>query len=935
MPNSVQSFQAPIPRYQNDNLALTSTIQDVLNCVPRPAWPLFKPALQEFFQLGVKISHATAAQETLRNYETSRTFPPSIMGALKIPALQVSKEFQGSSEFSQMNSELATGISKIRASALSSYLSTKSMEESFLLGLVDESAAKKRSLALTMQLRKAYSSAFPSESKPTVPSSKDSEFSIIREDLRTCEQLGHYWLRRATSLGIAKHQSELVQKMSKLQIKSNADTEMRDLSTNDIEKTIQQAIARELRKQRSSKPQKPQGERSFRVRKSRSNPDLLFSSSSEEGPEAGAQKGQPTSQEEARQTSSRKRKWEWEREVEEAVNALQQDRDGGFSISKLNSFPSKFWQSSVEAQSRFLLLNSSPTFVDSVTSYQGEVFKGPGVSLPKEIEQILVLNGKFVFHQKAKASLVEKAFSAFQRSVRTRYYFRDSPENRSFIPKFHIKKEHWDPPEASDKLETALREIRTYLAHQVESRPLSRPTPNPNFQVLFKYLTEKDFLVKITDKNLGLSVVSLSWYREQVHLHLSDKQAYDIVNTIPLEGLKWQLQQIFTSKYLLKTIRDYIESSTTTLPRFYIIPKVHKTPTSSRPIIPSHSWITSKVAEVVDWALQPLLSEFPSVLNSTSDLITKIRKEGDYSGCWLVTGDVTAMYTNIPPLEAIETIKSLLPKIQNRIRKSDLVRMVEFVLFNNYFQFEDQLYHQRSGLAMGVACAPVIANLFCGVYEKARFKYRDNRVRLFGRYIDDILLIFKGSEEDLNAYLKSWKYPNLTVTWEYSRTQASFLDVDLRIVDKTIRTSVFQKALNKHQYIPFSSAHPIAVKRAFVKAERMRYKNICSKQEDFLKVERLFFNNLLRRGYPVKILGKWFAEELVSSRNQEPQFILPSEYNPIWEYIRIGPIKEFLEDFSSELPGVHDLVLSLRRGKNLYDQYNLHNITILDSSLED
>jgi hypothetical protein len=256
MPNSVQSFQAPIPRYQNDNLALTSTIQDVLNCVPRPAWPLFKPALQEFFQLGVKISHATAAQETLRNYQSTRTFPPSILGALKTPTLQVSKEFQGSSDFSQTNSELAAGISEVRALALTLYLSTKAKEESYLLSLVDESAAKKRSLALTTQIRKAYSSAFPSESKSTAPSSKDTEFSIIREDLRTCEQLGHYWLRRATSLGIAKHQSEIVQKMSKLQIKSNADTEMRDLSTNDIEKTIQQAIARELKKL-NSKPQKP------------------------------------------------------------------------------------------------------------------------------------------------------------------------------------------------------------------------------------------------------------------------------------------------------------------------------------------------------------------------------------------------------------------------------------------------------------------------------------------------------------------------------------------------------------------------------------------------------------------------------------------------------------------------------------------------------
>jgi hypothetical protein len=388
------------------------------------------------------------------------------------------------------------------------------------------------------------------------------------------------------------------------------------------------------------------------------------------------------------------------------------------------------------------------------------------------------------------------------------------------------------------------------------------------------------FLVKITDKNLGLSVISLDWYENQCSIHLSNTSAY-WESELPKYSLGRELQEIYSSKYLPASIRKYIQTSTMILPKFYVIPKVHKTPWSSRPIIPSHSWIISRVAEVIDYVLQPELAKFPSILSSTTDLIKGLQKVESLENCLIVTGDVTAMYTNIDPWKAIEAIKSIISRDTQKMRKSDLTKMLEFVLLNNFFKYRGKIYHQQSGLAMGVACAPIIANLFCGVYEKSRFRYKDQRIPFYGRYIDDICQIFRGTEDELKRWLADWKLPGLNITWEYSRTSAHFLDVEISIEDNRLVTRVYNKMLNKHMYIPFSSAHPLSVKRGFVKAERMRYYTICSQENDAKACEYKLYVNLLKRGYPQKLLCEWFADDLKKVVRPIPKLILPSEYNPI------------------------------------------------------
>lgn len=922
---SVVSFSTPLG--SNDNLAKSSNLKELLACVPRTFHPFYQDVLKEWFELGTKISHCQHAITQLDNHKRAHTFPPSINGALKGAVVQVSKEFKESSAWTAWSQQQQTKIASIKATELDDCIAVKTAEARYLETLVSE----ERSIPLNNSLIERAKSAFQTQF-----GSPDSDSPLFREEVTVCATRGVTWLQRAKALGITKHQQEIITRLSKLDLRKDTDVHMSNYGTNDIRSIVDRAVAEALAKPRDPTPRKPATPKkgTYSTVAQCGIDTNVHRSETHVQTERSHEGGAKTST----LTRSRKRKWEWRRETQEILTQIDHQasrRTKPVKAHETFSLPPRWFHQDVEIRAQWLLLHSTDDYINSISSTQSDVFQGPDVSIPSDIRQMLSFNGKFLLHDKMRPQLVLQAWHGLCRSVRIKYAFRTRRDNAAFIPKFYIPQPDWVPPHASEQIEEGLRKIKKYCYQQINLLPRMHPPTNPNLKRLEGFLTETKSLVKITDKNLGLSVVSIAWYQEQCRVHLSNAVAYR-EHEIRMEGLRRNLEEICSSTHLPSQVRKYLRASTSMLPRFYVIPKVHKTPWSSRPIIPSHSWITSKVAEVVDYALQPMIELYPSILNSSKELVARLSKIDSVEGCWFITGDVTAMYTNIDPAAAERILRDMVGYSSNRIRKSDLMKMIDFVLLNNFFRYEDRTYWQSTGLAMGVACAPVIANLYCAKFEKDMMKYRNSKLKFYGRYIDDCLAILQGTETDVKNWIAKWKLPGLNIVWEYSRTRAVFLDVELMSHDSKLVTRVYDKMLNKHMYIPFSSAHPLSVKRAFVKAERVRYKTICSLEQDYLACEKKLFLNLLRRGYPAKVLGEWFHDDLTVVDRPTPKLVLKSQYNPIWEYIRIGPIVDILTACQGDDVELDTLVTSLKRGRSMYDVYNLYNLTLLDAlELED
>ncbi len=76
-----------------------------------------------------------------------------------------------------------------------------------------------------------------------------------------------------------------------------------------------------------------------------------------------------------------------------------------------------------------------------------------------------------------------------------------------------------------------------------------------------------------------------------------------------------------------------------------------------------------------------------------------------------------------------------------------IMQLLEFNLRNNFFEFANLCFFQKSGIAMG---APTAANIFMSVLTRHFLKTTQEHPILITRYIDDIFIIINGKCSEVN-----------------------------------------------------------------------------------------------------------------------------------------------------------------------------------------
>ena len=84
-----------------------------------------------------------------------------------------------------------------------------------------------------------------------------------------------------------------------------------------------------------------------------------------------------------------------------------------------------------------------------------------------------------------------------------------------------------------------------------------------------------------------------------------------------------------------------------------------------------------------------------------------------------------------------------------------MIEIFNHVLKNNFFGFEHQTYHQKSGTALGTPMAPTVANLFMGWLEETLLEQSPMKIDADcrKRFIDDIFILWRGTQEDLDNFI--------------------------------------------------------------------------------------------------------------------------------------------------------------------------------------
>ena len=117
-----------------------------------------------------------------------------------------------------------------------------------------------------------------------------------------------------------------------------------------------------------------------------------------------------------------------------------------------------------------------------------------------------------------------------------------------------------------------------------------------------------------------------------------------------------------------------------------------------------------------------------SYIKDTNDFLFKLKNLGKITeNAFLVTADVVVLYPSIPLNEGLEVLRKQLNAFDNKsVPTEDLVKMAEFVLKNNYFEFDSSFKHQISGTTIGTKFAPAYACIFMDYIESEFLKKRTN-----------------------------------------------------------------------------------------------------------------------------------------------------------------------------------------------------------------
>ena len=265
-------------------------------------------------------------------------------------------------------------------------------------------------------------------------------------------------------------------------------------------------------------------------------------------------------------------------------------------------------------------------------------------------------------------------------------------------------------------------------------------------------------------------------------------------------------------------------------------------------------------------------NKYPQVLADSRSLIRTLEHRLVPRNSILVTVDIVSMYPNVDTELAIDACCHTVDRPQAPMVQD----MLDFVLKNSYVRRGNSIYKQASGLAMGTACAPPVANIHIArnLEDAIRTSHPHLWPEIYHRFIDDGFFIWTGTQEDLDAFihLLDSTLVNIRITTHQHRHKVPYLDAwiikdmagDGDMVPLYFET--FQKPHNQYLYIPYFSFHRPHVFRAWVKTELLRYAVNSTREIDFLHISGLFHKRLIDRGYPENILLPIFTSVQHSDR---------------------------------------------------------------------
>lgn len=371
-------------------------------------------------------------------------------------------------------------------------------------------------------------------------------------------------------------------------------------------------------------------------------------------------------------------------------------------------------------------------------------------------------------------------------------------------------------------------------------------------------------------------------------------------------------------------------------PLLYGLPKIHKVDIPIRPVVsyinsPAHKLATF-LNEVINSSTN-FTSKY-SVRNSL-ELAKNLQTLKIPNNSFLVSFDVKNLFPSVPPQDCLELVRELLFSQTNipTYHILNICLLIDTVLDQNFFQFNNILYTQDSGLAMGSPLSPLLAEIFMSKIEsKIESHPLFEKTLGFSRYVDDTFLVFTGDRNELNEFLDFLNniHPCIKFTMEIEMNNSiPFLDLNIKKSKDKLEFSIYHKATSTDLVIPYHSNHPQSHKLAAFHSLLHRLFHMPLNQTDFFLELNYIKQIAVNNHYPLSLINKLYFKYVSKSINKnliptkinekEKKYFSLSFYdtvsyrianifkkhNIILSYKTTSPLRKFLVNSKDKIPILH------------------------------
>ncbi|KAL5260760.1 hypothetical protein ACHWQZ_G010797 [Mnemiopsis leidyi] len=397
---------------------------------------------------------------------------------------------------------------------------------------------------------------------------------------------------------------------------------------------------------------------------------------------------------------------------------------------------------------------------------------------------------------------------------------------------------------SEDKLyfQNKLRDCCFSLVYNFNSsRHTLNNTPQEELQALQNLAKDKDIVVMRPDKGTGVVIMDKLDYVNKVEQIILDETKFKVHKNQDLYKV---------SRSIERKVRDFLREK--------VSKPGHITKEQYNKLYPNE--IISPAASNVHGT--DLKDSFQFV-QQISDI--------NINNYYMVSFDVQSLFTNVPLDETIKICLDRLYRSSNpdivppTLPENVIKGMIEICLKDNTFVFNQKVYYQVDGVAMGNPLGPLFANIFMAHLEETYIHGSQYSPDYYWRYVDDTFCLFSNREDvvKFHEFLDSFHPSAKFDREEESDEKLSFLDTVIkRTEDPNPNISTRIKPTDKGLLYNYSSFVPDKTKTALISTLVYRAYRIASDMLTFHLDITVLKNKLTSNKFPTHLIDTYIGAVL-------------------------------------------------------------------------